>query len=322
MSLTIGLLAAALGGQPSPAQPVWLAAHEVKVRPAGQPDFKAAGRVGVEFFRDPPAGAVLAVSDKGQLAAVTAGDPAGEKKLGWLFALDLKARTPDQEQFDQAKAFGVEGYKDQHTGKLVYLTQAGGVALADPPAAALTQKPAKFHHALTLKARAATEDAVSEKTKRVGVEVYQDENTGGLVYVTDAGFIAAAPAPAAGKAADAGKKPALLYGLPLRVRKPDESAYTDATPRIGVEVYRDGATGHLIYVTEAGGIAVVPHAGGVDKGKGYTEERGLLLVARPTGETRFEKGTRLGVEVVRDNNSGHTIYLASTGAIAVLPAKK
>ncbi len=320
----IGLMAV-LCGQTATSQPVWLNAYEVKVRAAGQKEFAGAGRIGVEFFRDPLAGAVLAVSDKGQLAVVPAGpaaDAGAEKSVGWLFAHDLKARTPDEEQFSpKTKAFGVEAFKDQLTGKLLFLSQTGGLALADYPAAVVTNQDAKYHHALTLPVRTAAEDQFTDKTKRVGVEVYLDGNSGRLVYVTDAGFLATAPAPTDLKAGDAGRKPVSLYGRAMRVRKAAEANYSDATAKLGVEVYKDVATGHLLYVTEAGGIAVAPAPADLKKGLGFREERGLLLSARPAGETKYDKATRVGVEVVTDNNSGHTVYLADTGAVAVLAKK-
>jgi hypothetical protein len=317
--LLLGLLAAGAGQSLAAATPEWLNAYEVKVRAAGQPDFKAAGRIGVEFFRDPPAAAVVAVSEKGQIAVVPAGEANPDKKAGWLFAHDLKARGPDEEAFSAAtRAFGVEGYKDQHTGKLLYLSHVGGLTLTDYPATVLTGKGAAFHHAVVLKVRGPSEDGFTAASKRVNVEAYREENTGGLVYLTDGGGVAAAAVPAD----TAAVKLAPLYGQAVRVRSADETGYTDATKRLGLEVYRDATTGHLLYVTEAGGLAVVPApAGGVTKGKGFREERGLLLVARPAGEDRLAAGKRVSVEVLTDNNTGYTVYVADTGSVAVLPKK-
>lgn len=319
------ILLAALCGQP-PAQPAWVNAFEVKVRPAGQKEFAGAGRVAVEFFRDPPTGAVLAVTDKGQLA-VFPGDAVGAAAKpgpapGWLFAHDLQARGPGEEAFSPTtKAFGVEAFKDAVTGKLVFVSQAGGVAVADYPAAVLTDKGAKYHHALTLPVRSASEDRFTDKSKRVGVEVYLDGNSGRLVYLTDAGFLAVAAAPPDLKAGDPTRKPVSLYGRAMRVRKATEPSFTDGTAKVGVEVYKDAATGYLVYVTEAGGVAVAPAPADLKAGQGFREERGLLLSARPAGESRYENATRVGVEVLTDNNTGHTLYLADTGAIAVLPKK-
>lgn len=316
------ILLAALCGQP-PAQPAWLNAFEVKIRPAGQKVFTGAGLVAVEFFRDPLAGAILAVTDKGQLAAFP-GDAVAPTKAapGWLFAHDLKTRAPNEAQFSPTtKAFGVEAFKDTVTGKLVFVSQVGGVAVTDYPTTVLADKSAKYHHALTLPVRTAAEDRFSDKTKRVGVEVYLDGNSGRLVYITDAGFLAVATAPPELKSGDMDRKPVSLYGRAMRVRKASEPSYSDSTAKMGVEVYKDAATGYLVYVTEAGGIAVAPAPADVKAGQGFREERGLLLSARPPGDTKYENATRVGVEVVTDNNTGHTLYLADTGTIAVLPKK-
>jgi hypothetical protein len=304
------------------AQPEMIGGYEIKVRPAGQAGFAGAGAVAVELFRDPSGGAVLAVSDKGQLAVAPAGVLGTEKKVGWLFAHDLKARGPGEDTFTpKTKAYGVEAFKDQLTGKLLFVSQAGGLALTEYPAAVLADKDAKYHHSLALPVRGASEEKFSDKSKVIGVEVYLDGNTGRLVYVTDAGFLAVAPAPADLKAGDPGRKAASLYGRALRVRKGSEKEFTDATAKIGVEVCRDGATGHLLYVTEAGGIAVVPAPADLKTGQGFREERGLQLNVRPAGEADPGKAVKLGVEVLTDNNAGHTVYLTDAGAVAVLPKK-
>ncbi len=318
--LVLGLVAAACGQ--GAALPEMIGGYEIKVRPAGQAGFAGAGSVGVEFFRDPASGAVLAVSDKGQLSAAPAGVLGSEKKVGWLFAHDLKARTPAEEQFTpKTKAYGVEAFKDQLTGKLLFVSQAGGLALTDYPAAVLADRDAKYHHSLVLPVRSPTEERFTAQSKVVGVEVYLDGNTGRLVYVTDAGFLAVAPAPAELKAGDPGRKTASLYGRALRARKGAEKEFTDATAKIGVEVYQDAATGHLLYVTETGGIAVVPAPAELKTGQGFREERGLQLNVRPAGETGPDKAVKLGVEVLTDNNAGHTVYLSDAGAVAVLPKK-
>ncbi|HEV3262126.1 MAG TPA: hypothetical protein VG013_35065 [Gemmataceae bacterium] len=60
------------------------------------------------------------------------------------------------------------------------------------------------------------------------------------------------------RAQDAAKGPKFLHGLDLKVRKGGESDFTDKTPKIGVEVFRDENNGNLIYISESGSIAVVP----------------------------------------------------------------
>ncbi|HEV3164075.1 MAG TPA: hypothetical protein VGZ22_08590 [Isosphaeraceae bacterium] len=49
-----------------------------------------------------------------------------------------------------------------------------------------------------------------------------------------------------------------ITGWEIAVRTVGETNITKDTKRIGVELYRDNYNGNLLYVTEAGSIAVVP----------------------------------------------------------------
>src|SRR5262245_12444864 len=64
------------------------------------------------------------------------------------------------------------------------------------PPAAPTKKPT-FLHGMNLGARKAVEDSFSERTTRIGVEVFRDENNGNLIYISETGSIAVVPPPAA-----------------------------------------------------------------------------------------------------------------------------
>src|SRR5438552_2585014 len=97
-------------------------------------------------------------------------------------------------------------------------------------------------------------------TKRYSLEVYKDENTNFLVYVTETGAIAQAPGvdvPADAKT----KAPTWMHGLDFSVRKAAESEFSKDTKKYGVEVYKDENTGYLVYICETGAIAVVPGKG-------------------------------------------------------------
>src|SRR4051812_23335258 len=102
VGLVGGLAAAAVGpeafGQPAEApKPVWVYAHDLRVRKGGEKDFtKETPKVGVEFFKDDAGGALVAVTQAGNLAAVPAGPIGAEKKATWLFAHDLRARKGDE----------------------------------------------------------------------------------------------------------------------------------------------------------------------------------------------------------------------------------
>ncbi|HEV3236463.1 MAG TPA: hypothetical protein VGZ25_05715 [Gemmataceae bacterium] len=54
------------------------------------------------------------------------------------------------------------------------------------------------------------------------------------------------------------KKPQWLHGLSVKVRAAKEEDFSDATKKVGIEVFRDDNNGNLIYITETGSIAVVP----------------------------------------------------------------
>ena len=54
-----------------------------------------------------------------------------------------------------------------------------------------------------------------------------------------------------------GKDPVWTHGMELRVRKTGEAEFKDAK-KISIEVFKDEATGNLIYISETGSIAVVP----------------------------------------------------------------
>lgn len=326
LGLTAGLAVATT----APAQPpgpkiTWAYAHDIRVRPGGVEELKKTTlRVGVEFFEDRKAQALVAVTQNGMLA-VTPLPPLGKDHgFGQVYGLDFPIRKADEESFttDTAKV-GVEVLKDAASGKLVYVTEKGAVTLADYPPAVLTDKPRKWHHVQVFRVRKPDEAEFTKDTKKVGVEVYKDENTGLLVYLTEAGGVAAAPAPAQPPAPDAIKKPKPLYGLSLPIRGAADAVVTKDTKKIGVEVYKDENTGGLIYVTETGGIAYAPVPATVKTSQGVTwaAAYNVQLRARPGGVDDVGKAKAFGVEVLTDNNTGYTVYVSDAGGIAVLAKK-
>src|SRR5438105_1406525 len=71
-----------------------------------------------------------------------------------------------------------------------------------------------------------------------------------------AGGLAQAPAQEKDKAKAA--PPKFLYGHDLRVRPGGSKDFDSKTPRVGVEVFQDEATGASIGISETGAIAVFP----------------------------------------------------------------
>jgi len=317
-----GTIAGAALAQPPAPKPAWVYGHDLRARKGGTTDFdKDTPKIGVEFFKDDAAGAVVAVTQTGALAATPVAGVGPEKKAPWQFAHDLGSRKFDEDRFSQTTAkFGVEAFKDAATGKLFYLSEQSTAAFADLPASVGTNKPPAWHHALIVKVRAAKEKDFTKDTKKFGVEVFKDGNTGGLIYVCETASIATAPAPPVAPAADSVKAPKALYGLTMRCRKADEKEFGDATQTFSVEVFRDENTGGLLYISETGAVATAP-AAEAKTGQGVLWKYGMVLKARPGGVPEFAKAAAFGVEAFLDGNTGNLVYVAQTGSIAVLPKK-
>ncbi|HVK18009.1 MAG TPA: hypothetical protein VM533_13755 [Fimbriiglobus sp.] len=322
----VGAIAATVGpeavGQPSAPKPVWAFAHDLRVRKGGEKDFTPeTPKVGVEFFKDEAGGALVAVTQVGDLEVVPAGQVGAEKKAAWLFAHDLRARKGDEEKFTASTTkYGVEAFKDTATGKILYVSEKATVALADAPGSVAADKEPAWHHALVLKVRGPNEKEWAN-ARKFGVEAFKDGNTGGLIYVTETGSLACLPAPPQPPAPDKVKPPTALYGLELRVRKADEPDFTGNTKKVGVEVFRDENTGGLLYISETGSVAAVPAPAQVKSGGGVDWRHAMTLKARPGGVNEFEKANKFGVEVFQDKNTGYLVYASETGAIAVLAKK-
>src|SRR5947207_1862333 len=84
------------------------------------------------------------------------------------------------------------------TGVVLFL--AGALAGQQLPAlraqggAAAALKDAKWSHAFNLQVRSGGERTFTKDTKKIGVEVFRDENNGNLIYISETGAIAVAPA--------------------------------------------------------------------------------------------------------------------------------
>lgn len=55
------------------------------------------------------------------------------------------------------------------------------------------------------------------------------------------------------------KAPVWSHALTLGCRKFNEEDWDKNTRKFGIEAFKDENTGNLIYITETGSIAVVPH---------------------------------------------------------------
>jgi hypothetical protein len=81
-------------------------------------------------------------------------------------------------------------------GLICFLT--GALTMQLPFVRAQDEKAIKapvWKHGMEIRVRKSGENEFSKDSKKVGIEVYQDENNGNLIYLSDAGSIAVVPAP-------------------------------------------------------------------------------------------------------------------------------
>jgi hypothetical protein len=305
-----------------PATPKFLYGHDLRVRPGGKSDWIDAHKFGIEVFEDSTTKAFVGISEAGALAAVPAGAVGEKRTCQWLTAQDLSARKAGELEFTtKTKKYGVEVFKDLGSNRLLYVCETASIAFADIPSGLVTDRGPKWHHGLEPKVRAPEQQSF-DNAKKYGVEVFKDENTGGLIYITETGSIATATAPSVQPDKAKIAPPKTEYGLILRVRGADETDFTDKTKKFGVEVFSDpNANNQLIYMTEAGSIAVAPNPGKFDEKGGVTWKHAMALKARKGGEKGFENAKKYGIEVFEDNRTGHLLFISETGAIAVVPKR-
>jgi hypothetical protein len=341
-ALTAGVALALAGGEPLAAQdkkpapgakpgtdlraaPKFLYGHDLRVRPAGKANFGPdTPRVGVELFHDEATGALIGISEAGAITVLPAGPVGKDQTCKWLTAHDLAARKAGEADFTQkTKKYGVELFRDMGSNRLLYMSEAASPAFAPIPGGLVTDRGPKWHHGLEPRVRG-PEQPGFDSAKRIGVEAFRDENTNGLVYVTETGAIATAEYKGAAPDPKKIAPPKTEYGLVLQVRGANEADFTDATKRIGVEVFSDPNAGNqLIYITEAGYVATAPNPGKFNEiPKGTTAipwRAAMILRARKGGEKSFDAARRYGIEVFQDARTGNLIFISETGSIAVLP---
>ncbi|MBX9580876.1 MAG: hypothetical protein K2X87_11260 [Gemmataceae bacterium] len=320
------------GGQPKDPGPglttKLLYGHDLKVRPGGEKGFGKAKTVSVEAVRvevaegDGPARKttpfVVVASDAGFLAAFPDGPVGQDRRSHRQAGFDLRPRPAGEPEVTQGtKAWGVELFRDLGTNRLLYVTEAGAVASAPVPAAlAADRGPARLY-GVNLRVRAPGEEGF-DKAKKFGVDVFRDDNTGGLVYAAETGSIAAAPVPAV-PAPKQVAAPRSAYGLDLLVRAADQTGFDQAKP-VPVEVYEDPNANALVYVSGSGSVAVAPNPGKLadlaDRPPVWWLGGLNLKVRVPNGKDAVKT---FGAEVYRDARTGNLLLVSETGAVAVLP---
>jgi hypothetical protein len=299
-------------------KPQWIDAQDLLVRAGGEKQFtKSTPKLGVELYLDPVGKALIAINEAGVIAALPMASLSTDRKTTWVFAHDLRVRKADDDGWKAAKPFGVEAFRYPAAKAIIYVSEQKGLALALMPSQVGSDNPPQFHHGLKLLVRAPGQSKFAEAKTKLGIEAFKDGNTGGLIYVTETGQLACAPAPATAADLSAPKRPTPVYGLEPQVRKAAERDFTQQTKSHAIEVFQDPNSGNLLYLSESGFLATAP-AVKVKDGQGLSWSHGMSLKARKGGAKEFTNAASYGIEVFTDKNSGNTLYVCETGSVAVV----
>ena len=173
------------------------------MRKAGEPDFNdKTKKVGVEVFLDANNGNIVYISETGSIAVL----PAKLVKMDeskrvpdWKHGMELAARKADEKEFSKdTKRYGVEVFYDAFAGSVLYVSETGAIACVSADLSGLPDSGAKvkgpeWKRAMTLACRAPGEKDFTKATKRYGVEVFLDPNTGNTVYISETGALSVVP---------------------------------------------------------------------------------------------------------------------------------
>lgn len=242
--------------------PSWLVGLDMPARKAGVREFKKDTTIhSMEVFRDPNTDNWLIITEKGNIAATNGKlfPGAKEKSPKWVHSVDLKVRKGGVKEWEGAANVGIEVYRDPNTQNLVYLTEAGRIAIIPETTEVKGDgKAPDWLHGLDLKCRRFDEKEL-DTARRVGVECYHDVTTGNLIFISETGSIAVTPAPSSVKAPTIKPKdPVWTHGLNLKCRKFGEKQFSEKTRVFGAEVFRDENLDVILYVNELGNIAASP----------------------------------------------------------------
>ncbi len=113
-----------------------------------------------------------------------------------LHGLILRVRRGDEPEFtDQTARHSVEVFEDPNAGRLlVFISQSGDIAVTSPASYNPNARGVTWKHSLSLRARPSG-DKTFDKARRYGIEVFQDNRTGCLIYICETGSIAVLPPP-------------------------------------------------------------------------------------------------------------------------------
>jgi hypothetical protein len=299
---------------------------ELRVRKAGELDFtKDTKKYGMEAFADETGKALAYICETGSIAVNPGGTGGGAmpKAPEWKHAMELSVRKAGESKFTKdTKKFGVEVFRDENNGNLIYICETGNYAVVPngTPGATPNAKAPDWKHGMEVSVRKAGEKDFNKDTKKYGIEVFLDTNNGNLVYISETGSIAVV----SGVNTMGEKAPDWTHGMELAVRKAGEQEFTAMTKKYGVEVFRDANNGNLIYIADTGNIAVLAGNKNTAPAKTVSPEwkYAMDLGCRKAGEAQFTKDTKKwGVEVFHDANLNVAVCISETGSLAIAPGK-
>jgi hypothetical protein len=196
-----GNLAATASTGPAAASnraPKWIHSVDLLVRKGGTREWKEAIKYGLEVYRDANTGNFVYICQTGHFAVVPGSpDTKGEIKAPeWMHGLDLACRRYNEPNFTKdTRKFGVEIFRDENNGNLIFLAETGSIAVTPGGAAFKAPTPnvkdPQWTHGLNVKCRSVGEKEFSEKTKTYGIEVFRDDNLGASIYINEHGNLAA-----------------------------------------------------------------------------------------------------------------------------------
>src|SRR5262245_35725049 len=179
------------------------------------------------------------------------------KGISWKHGLSFQVRKVGEVAFtDSTQKIGAEVFLDKDISQAVYIDEKGSIGLGT--SAKLGDgsdvKAPLLYHALEVRVRPVGEAGFGKAIK-ISSEVFKDTNADNLVYISEKGHIAVAPA-AGTTPPDKIKDPVWFHGLELKVRKAGEKEFDKDTKKVSLEVYKDENTNQLFYLTEEGAVAV------------------------------------------------------------------
>ncbi|MBX9678422.1 MAG: hypothetical protein K2X38_06635 [Gemmataceae bacterium] len=245
----------------TPKSPDWVTGFDLQARKAGEKEFSKTTKThAMEVFRDPNVGNWIYVTDKGAVATTTSKTaPAGAKASKWVHSVDLSVRKGGVKDWKDATKYGIEVYRDNSSGNLVYICDTGSIAvIPDTSDGKSDGKAPEWLHGLDLKVRKANEPSFTKETKIYGVEVFRDGNNANLIFLCETGSIAVAAGPQAAKAPTTNvKEPVWTHGINVKCRKYGEKEFTGLTQTFGAEVFRDDNVGVTVYIGETGTLTAI-----------------------------------------------------------------